>query len=558
MPIPAIIVTAISWLGRIGLAVFAVNEIQTFLNNRKEQIETANAAAEQAGVTETDYKKLVAATTYDTVEKNGGEPEDFWAGLTPAEKEALQFSPSSLQSDIGRTKFLGLSSALLFVSALFASGIAAKRGIPILLSTLVKIRDARARGATALELMTIVEEGKIAGIAKVWVPTFLAGIAGAGGWLTTGMTNNLNDATLWGRIFLGQAADDFVKAQQQTARGSSGAGATGNAPQAPRTIIRIVEEKKPEQFIGTLFSAKLGSADRFERKVDDEITDMDDLRDDVKINLNRWLTSLPNRMGYSVVVRKDPVDEFGTKQSGVWATLTLFITHISGKITPIDTILLGPVTPQTRLELQKQSKSIENEIQGFVSAATVNEIQVPGGTVDIFTPDGQKTTLSDVVADVPKEASASNVASRTPTDTGRTPTPRKEESKPVKVVTESEAKKEDERQRQFEENVANIPQNLREGPAAVGFNDKPLGAPLKGVVLLRNQTILTDTPGSVLNVRKRPGLSAEILTKLPDGTLIGAAGNVRQADGLDWLPVFVMIDGRERGAYVALDFVKAT
>lgn len=387
---------AVTWIGRLGIAAFGINEINKLYDEHKGYIDNSTNEARKAGMDDAEYQKIVAATTYDTVEQNGGNPEDFWAGLSPAEKEALRFSPTSLQSDIGRTKFLGLSSALLFVGALVAGGVAGVRGIPILLSTLGKLRGARAAGATALELMTIIEEGKILGIAKVWVPGLIAGIASAGGWLTSGMTNNLNDATLWGRIFLGQAAEDFEKAQKATPTKVAGSATNLTAEQQPRTIIRMVEEKQPEQFIGTLFSAKLGDARSFERHIDTEITDEADLLEDVKLNLTRWLQSLPGRLGYSIIIRKDPVDEWGVKQSGTWATLTLHTTRLSGPIQPIDTILLGPVSPMTRLKLSKTLTTVEAQIPGLISGQQVREIQIPSGTVDIFDATGARVDMGSV------------------------------------------------------------------------------------------------------------------------------------------------------------------
>lgn len=385
---PAIIANAlrlgIVWLGRIGLAAFAVNEIKKLTTDQKQYMEDSVAKAKEAGATDDELKEVIAATTYEQVEAEGKDPEDFWAGLTPEAKADLQFSPTAVKRSMERTKFLGITSALLFVSALAAGGVAGVRGIPILVKTLGRLATARASGQGALQLMTIIEEGKILGISKVWIPGLIGSMAAAGGWLTSTMTNNLNDTDFWGRNFLGQAASDFEKALEAKNKMEGGGGTGLTAEQQARTIIRMVTEKKPEQFIGTLFSAKLGNVEQFDRKIDDEITSVDDLTTDVKINLNKWLATLPGRMGYSIIIRKDPVDEFGAKQSGIWATMTLFITHMSGKTMPIDTILLGPVDPKIRMVLFKETKTIEAQIPELLSSQTVREIQLPTGVVDIF------------------------------------------------------------------------------------------------------------------------------------------------------------------------------
>ncbi len=547
---------AATWLGRIGLLAFSVSEISKFVKDNEGTLNQSRAEASNAGFTETDQQKIIAATTYEQVERNGQNPNDFWAGLSPAEKQALQFSPETLQADMGRTSFLGMSSAVLFAASLFASGVAAVKGIPVLLKTLSQLRDARAAGASALELMTIIEQGKIAGIAKVWVPGLIASFAAAGGWLTNTMTGNLNDATLWGRIFLGQAADDFAKANKSASGGFGSTSSGGSGVSAPRTIIRIVEDKKPEQFIGTLFSSKLGRADSFERKLDDEITDMDDLREDVKLNLNRWLASLPARMGYSVVVRKDPVDEFGSQQSGIWATLTIFMTHISGKTTPIDTILLGPVNPQTRLILQKTSKTVENEIAGFIDASTVTEIQVPNGTVDIFTPDGERTTLSDVKAAGASTSANGGASVKAPTSTSKGEDGKTRSS--VQVVTAAEAAAKRAEQAKIDALQKGITPEMKAGPAVQPYRaERPIGKKLDGVLLYEEQLILSYTPGSTLNLRKTPGIDGAIIAKLPDATRMGVRGTAGFRDGYYWLSVEADLPGggRDRG-YVAEDFIK--
>lgn len=383
------------WLGRAAVGLFAVNEVKRFTAEQETTINNSMQQAQAAGMTESELKQLVAATTYDQVESAGKSPDDFWAGLSQSEKDALQFSPESLRRSMDRTKFGGIGGALLFVGALAAAGLGAVRGIPVVLKTLGKLATARNAGASPAMLQTIIEEGKLLGVSKVWVPGITAGILTAGGYYVSGLTNNMNDADLWGRIFLGQAADDYAKAATKTGGGTSSSSGGLTLDSQPRTIIRIVNETKPTQFVGTLFSAKLGKAEDFERKLDDEITDMEDLKTDVKLNVNKWLKSLPGRMGYSIVIRKDPVDEFGAQQSGVWATATLHITQLSGKIMPIDTILLGPVNPAVRLELAKQTKTIETNIEDLISSAAIKEFDIPAGIMDIFGTNGEKLLSTD-------------------------------------------------------------------------------------------------------------------------------------------------------------------
>lgn len=397
---------AVVWLGRIGLVAFAVNEIKKLTGSQQQTIQDHTKQAEAEGLSPEMHKQMIAATTYEQVEKSGKDPNDFWAGLTDAEKAQLEYSPTSVLTSMNRTRFLGTAQTILWIGAAIAAGVGGFRGFPATMKWLGTISEAKASGASAATIANLLSEMRTVILSKTWIPGMIAGIAAGGGWLTGALANNMNDAFLWGPTFLDQAARDVEKASAQVNKTSSSGGTGLTTPQGPRTIIRMVEEKKPTQFLGTLFSAKLGKLEHFDRKLDDEITDMDDLETDVKINVNQWLKTLPGRMGYSIVIRKDPVDETGVQQSGIWATATLHILQISGKILPIDTILLGPVAPQVRLELAKSTKTVETQIDGIISANEIREIDIPNGVVDIFNPAGERVYPSGETTPTPAPTTA--------------------------------------------------------------------------------------------------------------------------------------------------------
>lgn len=400
MPIIPFITVALSWLGRIGVAVFAVDEIYKLSAGDKDLIEKSSDEAQAAGMSEDEHKKLVAATTYEQVEKAGKEPEDFWAGLTPEEQDKLKFSPTSLKNDMGRTKFLGLSSALLFAGSLVAGGVAATKGIPILLKTIAKLADARAAGASAASLMTIIEEGKILGIAKVWIPGLIAGIAAAGGWLTSSLTNNLNDATLWGRIFLGQAADDFAKAQKTNT--------SGGYAQTPKTRVAEYKTAKPKLFTGIIFNGQVGKFDQFVRAVDDEITDDADLKADVEINLLRYISKIPNNLSYSIQIKNSPNDELGIPRSGTWCTLSIYLTNQFHKRVFIDEILLGPVDPYIYYPESQRVEQLQYEIPKLVKFDNVHPIDTYRGQERIVSTTGE--IITDVLRDGSRSLAGMSVA----------------------------------------------------------------------------------------------------------------------------------------------------
>ena len=371
-----LITLALTWLGRIGLAAFAVNEFRKLTKPQKDTIDQAKNQANAAGVSDDEIKQLAAATTYEQVEQSGKSPDDFWQGLSPAEQEALKFSPQSLRNSMQRTSFLGLAQTILWVSAGVAAGIAGFKGVPILLSTLAKLSTARKAGASALSLLTIIEEGKIAGIAKVWVPGLIAGIASAGGWLTGSMANNLNDALLWGRVFLDQAHSDVEKAEQRR-KDAEARAAGGLRPDEPKTRITMAKTAKPQLFLGTIFTQRIGDPKVFERVLDDKITDANDLRADSQANLNLWLKSLPGRLQYRINIQNNPFDEFGVRLPGTWITMSISLMTLGGKIVFLDTIPLGPVEPQVYSPKTQEVQTIQVELPKLLTAEEISEVKFP-------------------------------------------------------------------------------------------------------------------------------------------------------------------------------------
>jgi hypothetical protein len=257
----------------------------------------------------------------------------------------------------------------------------------------------------------------------------------------------------------------------------------------------------------------------------------------------------------------------------------LFMTHISGKTLPIDTILLGPVDPQVRLELQKQTKTIENEIANMVTAAQVREIQVPAGSIDIFTPDGEKTSLSGPY-------SATNDSTTTPiAPTAPAPSvPTAPSTKPGAITTkptigERDAtgrvvsgwskqsdgtylvryKEEDKDRGSSSNDSSGSSSAAPTAPAPVlkGFRGRTLGSVISGASLRVHEIVRVNTPGTRLNVRSAPGTDSAILTKLNDKTQIGVRGSIERKNGVDWLPIYYADADGSKSGYVALDYVEA-
>lgn len=425
------IVTALTWLGRIGLAAFAVNEVKNLFEANRPAIEQSTSEAKAAGVTDDELKKIAAATAYDQVEQKGKSPDEFWGNLSQAEQDALKFSPESLRASMQRTEFLGISQTLLWVSAGVAAGVAGFRGIPILLSTLAKLSTARKAGASALSLMTIIEEGKIAGIAKVWIPGLIAGIASAGGWLTGGLTNNLNDALLWGRVFLDQAHDDIEKAAKAKSFGT-GTGAAVSPEQVTRTRITISKTAEPKVAVGTIFQSIVKNMDAFKRVLDDQITSPQDLKTDVQLNLNKWLATLPGRLHYEIRIVLNPLDDTGNKLLGTWAMLMIGHRNSQGVFQHLQAIPLGPIEPTIYRPTTKEIETIQVDIPRLLTSEEIINLDLP--TTGLRTVDraGNVTPLSFA------PQSPTPVVPGTTTPPGGTATPTPVGESPAAPLTDAE------------------------------------------------------------------------------------------------------------------------
>ena len=294
-----------------------------------------------------------------------------------------------------------------------------------------------------------------------------------------------------------------------------------------RTIIRLVTEQKPEQFLGTLFSFKMGDISQFDRELDDEITDLDDLRADVNLNFSRWLRTLKGRLGGSIVIRKNPVDETGVMQSGIWATMTTHILLLSGKIVPIDTVLLGPVKPETRMQIQKWIHTVEAQIPELLDAKEVREIKVPVGIVDIFTPEGNRATMGTESGQITTQTPAPTPAVATPTPIA-TPAPAPAAGGGATTVA----------------TPAPAPQPAP-APSPV------IGPKLEEAILYR-----TNTGAKTLNVRGSPGTANPIIANLPNGSSVMVLESAGNMDGYSWVRIRFSASGETaRYGYAATEFL---
>lgn len=365
----------------ISIGSLAYDLYNQFFAKKTPQRDIADNALNEAfaaGLEKDDFLQMTAASRYEQVENEGKDPDSFWGDLTKEQQDNLKFSPESLRRSMDRTTFLGYTAAILFAFS-FASGIVGRmRAGPIMAKTISDLAKAKAGGAGALDLMVIIEKGKILGLQKVWTPGLVAALAAGGAWLGSTMVNNMNDVDLWGRINLRQAEADFTRAQAELQRAKSGSGGAF-APRQPVTRITMAKTQKPVLFLGTLFSSRVKNVAAYERTSGDQIDNKEELQGDAQTELNRWLATLPGRLIYTISISINPFDENGVKQTGTWAVLNLGIRNLGGKFTPLDTILLGPVDPTVYYPKSQEVTTIQQELPKLLTAEQIAEVQLPTG-----------------------------------------------------------------------------------------------------------------------------------------------------------------------------------
>jgi len=512
---------------------------------------------------------VASSTLYGLLEKFGVDPEEWQFTVPVKVRGEVKYGVEEYET---ARKFLGtwtrVAEMALLVAGLAALAVAVIGG-SLAAAALAALGLLLRKGATKIAINTLLAVVKLRGIKWLSLPAAVLGIATATSFFANTQITATGDLTTYiaQGVARGEEAQRKIAAQQATLLAGGGVAAAAQT----RTIIRMVEEKKPEQFIGTLFSAKLGKMESFTRVIDDEITDEDDLREDVKLNLNRWLSSLPGRLGYSVVIRKDPVDEFGVKQSGIWATLTTHFTRLSGPIQPIDTILLGPVTPATRLKLSKVVKTITHEIPGMLTGQEIRMIEVPGGSVDIFDTTGERVdtstprvplstpTFKPPVIKTPAEQIEAQRASGVPVTPPVSPaeqiavaaakqaaevTPPPATDAPLAAVT---AVPTAETVTPPTTTDADFDKNEFEGGVR--------GAFIQQLGVFQNQILRVNTGGGNLNARESGGLNFNIKFKIPNRTTVIVDSWNGTADGHEWARIRTL-PGNKSGV-VAATFLEA-
>lgn len=335
-------------------------------------------------MSEKDAKLAVLGNIKSSAEEDGATLEQVLKNYPAALREYIQYSPEELQKNQQVTVKGSAVSAILFVASLAFGVTAVIRAVALgsrFLPAIYKLlRYPRAQQTLANLLQTFkIELGRQVALLGV-----LMGGTAALGWLASTAINNWNDVFHWGPQMAENQALQIANTLERELR-PTGTGSAGTF--VPRTYTRTQTTKtaKPKVYVGTLLAGKVAPGKDLVRKVDDEITDEQDLINDAQINLTNWLMALPGKLTYEIQIKFNPFDENQVRKVGYWVTLALYVNNNLNKRLFIDEILLGPIDPVKYYPDSLVSKTLSVQIPRELSPTEIKTFLAPDGrltTVD--------------------------------------------------------------------------------------------------------------------------------------------------------------------------------
>lgn len=331
--------------------------------NALKQIDAyAQWATAEGEMNEEDARKLFAGRLFSAAKDAGKDYRKLYNAMPKELQNKLLLTPDQYDANIDIT--IGGIQLQLTSQALYLVGLAAS----VITTALLKSKlPAWARIPQVL-------------IALYGLTGFFAAFSQTVGTIV----NNWNDVFQWGPVILGGQAQDIEQAAIAAARAVVGATKTEFIP---RTYTRTQTTKtaKPKVYVGTLLAGKIAPGKDLVRKLDDEITDEQDLINDAQINLTNWLMALPGKLTYEIQIKFNPFDENQVRKVGYWVTLALYVNNNLNKRLFIDEILLGPIDPVKYYPDQLVSKTLSVQIPRELSPTEIKTFLAPDGrltTVD--------------------------------------------------------------------------------------------------------------------------------------------------------------------------------
>lgn len=324
-------------------------------------------------MSEKDAKLTILGGIEKAAQEDGANLNDVYASYPAALKEYIQYSPDDLKRNQTISAVGSALSIASWVLALFSLGGVVLRGAPILAKAVPAIYKAIKVGKTAQTASNLVSVTQLELLRKVGFLGALFGIASAGGFLFNTIVNNWNDVFHWGPTFAEQQAEAIRKLEQ-----SQGGGGDKFVAKS-YTSARTQTTAKPKLFTGTFFSGKLAKGEQFVRKVDDQITSIADMVDDLEINLVEWVKRLPGMLNYDLAVVNNPKDENGLPKQGTWVVCNLYLTNSVHKRALVENILLGPVDPAVYYPEYNSLQSINISVPEILAPAQIKALELPSG-----------------------------------------------------------------------------------------------------------------------------------------------------------------------------------
>lgn len=319
----------------------------------------------------------------------------------------------------------------------------------------------------------------------------------------------------------------------------------------PRIIIRMAETSKPQLFTGILFAAPLSKPEAFNRVLDDEITDLADLQNDLKLNLANWVKGLAGRTSVALSVRNNPIISQSEKLSGTWLVASLSYGLVDGGRAFLDTIPLGPINPVKYMPKVSEVKTLENQIFAEFRPETVKELVIPPSALQALTKEGeivpilpdkgvmQPVVIQTIETQESQRATGKPVVAGTPTQEAALAAA-KAAGKPASVTSMGAV--------QMIVPAAAAAPSAAPGPA-------PAPAMAAKAKFQVDQIVRVNDPEG-LNVRSFSGTAGTKLFAIPIGTTVRIASEPQFKDGFEWYSISVQSGAFSgRGGWVAGEFL---
>ena len=467
---------------------------------------------------------VASATVWGILEKFGIDPNEWQLTVSLPERGKVKYGIDEFAE---ARKFLGSWTALgelaLFIASV-ASVLTAGLGVFVAGSVLKGAAVLIRAGTGTAGISNFLRLESLRSIKWLSIPAITGAIATAWAYFANTQITATGDLTTYVKQGVARGEEEIRKAEAKLTRADNGfASGTTNLP---KIIIRMAETSKPQIFTGVLFSAPLSKTEAFDRVIDDEITDLADLQNDLKLNMAKWIKSLGGRVSVAIAVRNNPIISATEKLAGTWIVASLSYNVDGGGRVFLETIPLGPINPVKYMPKAQEVRTIEQQTFGELKFENVKEILIPPGALNAIDKTGNIIPIPLGAVSGPLPFVKQEIAVQAPTIA------------PAPPVS----------QQDFRERGLSVPpgtpsreflqaQTISTPPAIVSGN-KP------GAFKAGDMVKIVGTEGAGLNMRATSSLSGQKIISLPEGMSIQITGLWTEADGHVWWPV---VFGASRG-----------